>query len=146
MRTEKEQREWLYEIHIKENHERYRYNTQSYDKSILTLSSTSLGFSLLAIKYIVPLESACYTFLLVTGWVLLVFSIFCSLVAYIVANKALVAAGRNITDGYLRNVREALIRKVPYVGYNTLLNYATGASFFVAVIVIVLFVILNFPT
>ncbi len=63
-----------------------------------------------------------------------------------VANKSLEEAGRNITDGYLHNVRGALTRKVSYVRYNDLLNYATGASFFVAVVVILLFVILNLPT
>ena len=64
-------------------------NTENYDKAILTLSSAGLGFSLVAIKSIVPWESAVFVWLVISGWSLLLLSIIICLVAYLVSNKAI---------------------------------------------------------
>ena len=118
-------------------------NTENYDKSILTLSAASLGLSLTAIRFVVPLESANHLWLVVLGWLLLLVSIISSLVAFLVGNKAIAIQVKNAEDYYLKCMREAFDRNNIYSKINSFLNYATGFVFAIAITAIVAFVTLN---
>ena len=112
-------------------------NTENYDKAILTLSSAGLGFSLVAIRSIVPLESAVFVYLVISGWSLLLISIIICLVAYLISNKAIAIELKKIGSENAAN-QENRWKKI-----NGILNISSGATFIIAMILIVIFVILN---
>jgi len=118
-------------------------NTENYDKSILTLSAAALGLSLTAIRFIVPLETAEHLWLVIWGWILLLGSIFSSLAAFFVSNKAIEIQIHHAEDYYIRCVAEAFNKKNVYLKINSILNNATGLMFAVAITAIVAFVTLN---
>lgn len=145
MRTkeEKEQSERLYDLHIKELHRRYLSNVENYDKALLTLSSSTLGFSLLAIRYIVPWETADLLEMLILAWFLMGISVITSLIAYRIGNEAINEEEKKATDYYLKGVEEAIKRKNPYKKWNRWLNNATGLLFAISLFLVLLFVSLN---
>ena len=145
MRTKEEQEQAgkLYDLHIKEIHRRYVSNVEHYDKALLTLSSSSLGFSLLTIRYIVPWETADFLFLLIIAWGFLAISITTSLIAYKMGNKALKESEKNATDYYINSIKGANKRENPYTKCNTRLNNLTGILFVISMFLILLFVSLN---
>ena len=142
-KEEQEQAERLYNLHIKEILRRYASNVEHYDKALLTLSSSSLGFSLLAIRYIVPWETASFLSLLILAWFLMAISITTSLIAYRIGNKALKKAEKNATDYYLHGIKGANERENPYIEYNRRLNNWTKILFVISMFLILLFVSLN---
>lgn len=145
MRTkgEQEQAEKLYDLHIKELHRRYLSNVENYDKALLTLSSSTLGFSLLAIRYIVPWETADLLGMLILAWFLMGISVITSLIAYRIGNEAINEEEKKATDYYLKGVEEAIERKNPYKKWNRWLNNATGLLFAISLFLVLLFVSLN---
>lgn len=86
-------------------------NTENYDKAVLTSSSAALGFSLTAVKFIVPVESSSYVWLLLCGWLLLVISVIFSLTAYLISNKAIQIQLKNARDYYKNGVEDTFTRK-----------------------------------
>ncbi len=118
-------------------------NTENYDKAILTLSASSLGLSLTAIKFVVPLETALYLPLLITSWGLLVVSVISSLIAFIISNKAISVQLENARDYYKKGIEDAFSRGNKYIKFNSFLNYLTGLSFAFAILLIVIFISIN---
>ncbi len=118
-------------------------NTENYDKAILTLSSTALAISLTAMKYVVPLETAKYIFFIQLGWGMLWITIFTSLVAFFISNKAISIQLTNAEDYYLKGMEEAFNRPNKFTEINKYLNPITGLIFIVAIFFIVAFVTLN---
>ncbi|MBW2741328.1 MAG: hypothetical protein JRE64_21355 [Deltaproteobacteria bacterium] len=121
-------------------------NTENYDKAILTLSSASLGLSLTAIRFVVPLESATYIWLIKLGWVLLLFSIITSLAAFLMSNKAISKQLNNARGYYKNGIADAFNRSNIFIKINSFLNYSTGLLFLSALCVILIFVTLNIGT
>lgn len=135
-----------YKIYLQEILRRQLSNTESYDKSLLTIASSALGFSLLAIRYIVgPWEDAILKPFLIVAWVLMVVSITKSLVAYRVSNKALKQQERDINDYFIHGKKEARERKKAdrLSKLNEDLNNAAGITFALSVFLLVLFISLN---
>lgn len=118
-------------------------NTENYDKSILTLSAAALGLSLTAIRFIVPLDTANYLWLVIICWILLLGSIISSLAAFLVSNKAMAVQIDHAEEYYIKCIAEAFDRKNAYLKINSYLNRATGIMFAVAITSIVAFVTLN---
>lgn len=118
-------------------------NTENYDKAILTLSSASLGLSLALVKLIVPTEEADFFWMLYSNWALLVLSIFSSLSAYLISNKALEKELSKARSYYIDNDESAFYIENKYTNFNKNLNYFTGIAFSLSIILIVLFVALN---
>ena len=121
-------------------------NTENYDKAILTLSSASLGLSLALVKLIIPIQEASFFWMLYSNWALLILSIFSSLSAYLISNKALEKELSKARSYYLENDESAFDIKNGYIKYNKTLNYFTGVAFSLSIILIVLFVALNMET
>ncbi len=118
-------------------------NTENYDKAILTLSSSSLALSLTAIKFVVPIATASCIILLKSAWALLVLSVVCSLVAYLMSNKAMAVQLNNARDYYKNGLDDAFSRKNSYSTINLYLNLITGITFAIAVFLIVTFITIN---
>ncbi|MDE0159087.1 MAG: hypothetical protein OXI02_00975 [Candidatus Dadabacteria bacterium] len=134
----------LYKIYIQEIHRRQLSNTENYDKSLLTIASSSLGFSLLAIRYIVhPWEEATLKPLLIIAWVLMAVSISKSLYAYRVSNRALKQQERDTNDYYINRIKGALGRENTDIKLNKDLNDIAGIVFALSIVFLLLFVCLN---
>ena len=144
-RTEEEQRiaDTLFDKLRDDLLKRDLSNTENYDKAILALSSSSLALSLTAIKFIVPIQTAIYLVLLKSAWVLLLASVICSLVAYLVGNKALSSQLVNARDYYKHGIEDAFSRKNWFSVANSYLNLVTGFAFSTALCLIVIFISIN---
>ena len=118
-------------------------NTENYDKAILTLSSASLGFSLTAVKFIVPITTAIHKWLLISGWFLLVLSVIFSLAAYLISNKAILIQLENAREYYKKGIEDAFTKKNIFISLNSFLNQATGLMLAVAITIIVVFISIN---
>lgn len=118
-------------------------NSEGYDKAILALSSASLGFSLTAIKFIVPIDTAIHLWLLILCWSLLVLSVIFSLSAYLISNKAIHTQLNNARDYYKKGIDDAFTRKNVYASINTFLNQITGLLLAIAISIIVVFISIN---
>src|SRR5258708_12364134 len=77
----------LYNDHKKQAWEDIQSSTDSYDQSLLTLSSGGLGLSIAFIKDIVPLQHATWLILLYVSWVAFGLCILTTVVSFQVAIK-----------------------------------------------------------
>lgn len=118
-------------------------NTENYDKALLTLSASSLALSLTAIKFVVPIATASHINILKFAWALLVASVICSLVAYLVSNKAMAIELENARDYYIKGDEEAFKRNNRFSAANRWLNLFTGVAFAIAICSIVTFITIN---
>ena len=133
----------LYGAQSAELYKRETSNSEFYDKSILTLSSSALGFSLLAIRYVVPLETADSLYLLYIAWGLLWLTVGISLAGYRIAVNSIQIEIDKAEDYYLHAIKEALTRKNVYTPWAIYFNYLTGIFLMIALFLIPLFVYLN---
>jgi hypothetical protein len=78
----------LYNDHKKQAWEDIQSSTDSYDQSLLTLSSGALGLSIAFIKDIVPLHYATMLILLYLSWVAFGFCILITVISFQVAKAA----------------------------------------------------------
>ncbi|EEX92074.1 hypothetical protein VIOR3934_02697 [Vibrio orientalis CIP 102891 = ATCC 33934] len=144
-RTEDEQKRCI-EIHDKFREEllkRQLSNSEGYDKAILSLSSAGLALSLTAIRFIVPLETATYLWAIKLSWVLFLFTVISTLIAYLVGNQAISKELTKAERYYVQGVVDAHLESNLYQKANHILNRATGVFFAVAISLVVFFVIIN---
>ena len=118
-------------------------NTEIYDKTILTLSSSALALSLTAIKLVIPSSAASCLFLMQWCWWLFGITIAISIIAYLVSNKALDNQLEIAEDYYSKGIDDAFSRKNWYSIINNWLNISTGFTFLIATAFIISFVTLN---
>lgn len=81
----REENKKIHENYVAEARKRELSNYQAYDKAVLTLSSSTLGFSLVAIE----LENVDYLAVMVISWICLIIAIMFTLLAFIISNKAI---------------------------------------------------------
>ena len=145
MRTEEQQKEAVqkYERYFEECDTRERDNVERYDRATLTLTSASLGFTVLVANSIVPLETADFKTLLYTCWGALLLSIITSLAGYRIGNRAIKEARKNAADYYLRGNESARTRENKWTNWNVYNNYITGFIFIFALACLLLFIIMN---
>jgi len=91
IRTEEEQKRAneMFDAFRDELPKRGLSNTESYDRAILSLSAASLGISVTAIQFVVPLGAATHIWMIKFGWLLLLISVRISLYAYFICNAAI---------------------------------------------------------
>ncbi|MDE1516056.1 hypothetical protein PUN32_13760 [Vibrio sp. dsl-7] len=118
-------------------------NTENYDKSILTLSSAGLAISLTFLTTIVPMSHAAYLWLIKVSWFCFLFSIFCSLLAYLVSNAAITKQMSIAENYYVNKISSAFNQRNWLSVLNDCLNYVVGVLFSIAILAVVLFVTLN---
>ena len=121
-------------------------NTENYDKAILTLSSSSLALSITTIKFVVPVTTATCIFLLKSAWVLLAISIVCSLLAYLISNKAMGVQLNNARDYYKKDIESAFSEKNVFTTINSYINIITGLTFAFAICLLITFITINIET
>jgi hypothetical protein len=121
-------------------------NTENYDKAILTLSSSSLALSITTIKFVVPVATATYIILLKSARVLLAISIVCSLLAYLISNKAMGVQLNNARDYYKKDIESAFSEKNVFTTINSYINIITGLTFAFAICLLITFITINIET
>lgn len=146
MRTEQEQKEAtdIFTSFRNESLKRQLSNTENYDKSILTLSSTGLAVSLTLLN-IIHLNTACYSWLLPLSWWLFLTCIALSLIAYQVSNLALNRQLDIAERYYINQEEEAFHQRNRFSEFNDRLNSVVGIVFICALSAIVVFFSLNLP-
>ena len=118
-------------------------NTENYDKTILTLSSSGLAISLTFLNFIIPRGSANFIWIIQASWVCFLLSIVFSLIAYHVSNKAIDSYLVIAEDYYTHGDGTAFNRRVLPSIINTWINHIVGILFCVAITGVVAFVIVN---
>jgi hypothetical protein len=141
-----EEQEYAVKVHDKFRDEllkRQLSNTENYDKTILTLSSSGLALSLTFLKFLIPSEGAEYIWLIVTSWICFLISIIISLIAYYVSNLAISKQLIISHDYYINQNDNAFEEKNNASSWNKTLNNFVGISFVIAMIILVIFVTIN---
>jgi hypothetical protein len=144
-RTEEQQKRAIeiYDAYRDDVRKRQLSNNENYDKIILTLSSSGLALSLTAIKFAIPLATASHLFLIQGSWWLFGITIFISIIAYWVSNKALDIQLKNAEDYYSKGLEDAFSKKNWYSDVNNWLNMTAGVTFIIATALIISFVTSN---
>jgi len=144
-RTEKDQKR-CEEIHDKFRDDllkRQLSNSESYDKAILSLSSSALALSLTAIKFVVPLDGANYLCLLKISWGLFLLTVLLSLSAFLISNHAISRQLIIAEKYYIKALVSAQTETNVFTRINSTLNHLTGFVFILAISMVIFFVTIN---
>jgi hypothetical protein len=118
-------------------------NTENYDRSILTLSASFLGFSLAFIKDLAAGNNVSYLWLLPTSWLLFFFAIVVTLASFQLSERALFAALARAELFYLQNDSSGSAKVNSFEKWNRICNDWSGITFALGSLLTVIFVALN---
>lgn len=118
-------------------------NSENFDKSILSLSSAALGLSLAFIKDIVKLQNVQAVLLLKLSWILFTVAIISTVISFATSQKSITLQLDYAEKYYLEEKFEYLTKKNSWKNITILLNSISGVIFVLAIILTVIFVILN---
>jgi hypothetical protein len=131
----------LFATYLKESNERIRSNSQNYDKAIFTLSSSSLIVSLTLINKLTIFPSQRFTLVFLGfSWVLFCLAIICTLVSFLLGNKAINESIKNAEDYYIREKENALNKKSKFSKYVCTCNWGAFYTYILAIIFSIIFV------
>ena len=142
----KEQRWQLYSEHRKQAWDSITSSTDSFDKSLLAVSSAALGYSFTFVKDIVPLQDATHINFLHLSWFLFA----CCVVLTVFSFRLSVAAHNKYLDYlwkfYVENDANYFNKKSLYAKILTVCNWAAAGAFLAGIVTLVLFFYLNAGT
>ena len=139
MPTEKD-----YEKRKEDYDKRELSNIESYDRSILTLLTSTFGFSLLATGYLVANDqNICHTDYLIASWVLLSASIILYIANFWIAGRALDVDLERAEDCWERENRKVFNKRENWDICLKRINWIVGVLFIFALISMVSFLIKN---
>ncbi len=118
-------------------------NSQILDKSILSLSSAGLGFSLLLIKNVVPLKVAICMCLLHLSWILFIIAIVSTLLSFLTSQRAINKEIERVDESICAREEKNLNQKNLPDQITTVLSYVSTACYIAAVVLTFLFIALN---
>lgn len=118
-------------------------SSENFDKSILTYSSWALGISVAFLKDFIPITVALAPSLLYISWALFCWAIGSTTISFLLSYKGLEQTLKHGEKYYLEEDDEYLNKDNNYNKAVKWLNWTSGASFIVALILTVVFVSLN---
>jgi hypothetical protein len=118
-------------------------NSENFDRSILTLSTSGLGISLAFIKDFVPLATAEVKTCLMLSWVLFAVAIISTMGSFLTSQKAITTQIDYSHKYYLERKDEYLALANPYSAATSRLNFAAGAAFIFAIFLTIFFSVYN---
>jgi hypothetical protein len=133
----------IYDAYRDELRKRQLSNTENYDKTILSLSSSALALSLTAIKFAIPLATANYLWLIHWSWWLFGITISICIIAYWISNNALDKQLTIAEKYYLKGKKKAFKAKNWWSIVNNWLNITAGLTFLMATALVIFFVTFN---
>lgn len=133
----------LYEVYCHELLARQRSNSEKYDASILTLSTTFLGLSLALIKEIVHINGAKHVSLLYCSWALFCGAIVFTVLSFLVSQLAIDKQLDYAYNYYIKKLDEYRYKKSSLECALNVVNWGSGMFFIMAVLLTALFVAVN---
>lgn len=120
-------------------------NSENFDRSVLTLSSSALGLSLAFTKDIAPFATAHARWALLASWVLFAAAIISTMASFLVSQQAIknmIAAAQRY---YLDHDEKSLKAPNRAADLTERLNYISGIAFVLGMVLTMWFVIINLP-
>ena len=147
MMDENDQKQLFDELYKKiweELHKRQLSNSETLDKSILSLSTAGLGFSLAFIKNVVPLDKATYVCLLHGSWWAFIIAITATLFSFHSSQRGIKKQITQILHMLVGKKDHELEGKedIPFK-ITEWLGYVSTTSYIAAISLTALFIILN---
>ena len=118
-------------------------NSQILDKSILSLSSAGLGFSLVFIKNVVSPDKVSHLWLLYCSWGVFILAIVCTLVSFLTSQCGIKKQLDINKEYYLEDNEKALDQTNLPAQITTILSYVSVILYITAVSLTVGFIALN---
>jgi hypothetical protein len=141
MSESEQQRRWdLFRDHMKQDWDDIQSSTDSFDQSLLTLSTGALALSIAFIKDIVQVDAAVWMNLLYTSWCLFIVCILVTVVSFQLSIAAAQEHLRFLPKFYFEEVKE---ENNPYTARLKLTTRISGAAFILGLFCIMLFGIKN---
>lgn len=132
-----------YKACLDDLNQRQMSNSETYDKSLLTLSSAFLGLSLTFIQNVVPLADGKCLLLLYVSWGLFALTIILTIASFIYGQSVLEELKVGAKKYFIEGKREEDERSKVLSRRLTTLNTVDGIVFIVAVVSLTVFVGLN---
>lgn len=139
--TPSEEEKKLYSEFLAEVNKRETASSDNFDKSVLTLSSAGLGLSVSFLKDIGGTVS--WPWVLYGSWMLFVAATLSTMASFLVSAKALDAHKTLARKAYIEGDEKAFAAKNPWDICTRWLNYISAATFGMALIATIVFVITN---
>ena len=121
-------------------------NSQILDKSILSLSSAGLGFSVAFIKNVVSLTQATSLWLLHLSWLMFTLAIICTLISLLTSQKSIKKELNRIYQYYYLGKEEAINQRNRPAQVTGWLNLIFVIFYIIAISATTLFIGLNLNT
>jgi hypothetical protein len=118
-------------------------NTENYDKSVLSLATTFLGFSLAFVKDFVPIQFASLAWLLPASWALFGMCIISTILSFFASQAGLKKQLFFAEKYYLEGDESFFNKKNMAANLTDYLNYLSAIFFISAVVATVLFTSIN---
>lgn len=113
-------------------------SSTDYDRTILTLSSGALAVSIAFLRDIAP-DPSCVA-LVVVAWILLGLSLASTLLSHATSQKALLYSRKKLDEG-----KPDLSRGGGWGTATSILNGASGVTFLIGALLLIVFAIINLP-
>lgn len=145
-RQRDEERRNLYNQSRNELLRRQLSNSQILDKSILSLSTAGLGFSVAFIKNVVSLTPSTSLRLLHLSWLMFILAIICTLVSFLTSQESIKKELKRIYKYYLRKKEEVLNQRNLPAQITSWLSLASVIFYIAAISFTAGFIALNLNT
>lgn len=138
-----EERKKLYATYWAEAQTRLRLSSDSFDKAILTYSSSGLAVSLAFLKDIVPIKTALYPVILYVSWGCFVIATGLTVLSFLASYKSQEIALDHAGKYYMEGKDEFLAKETWHSNAIVWLNRCAGVAFISALIATSVFVGIN---
>ena len=118
-------------------------NTENYDKSVLSLATAFLGFSLAFLKDFVSYRSASCHLLLPLSWGLFGLAILATIASFLTSQEELAAQLVRAEAYYINKDEAALSRRSLWDNWTKGLNWSSAVTFVLGVISTIIFITVN---
>lgn len=133
----------VYADHVAEINKREISSSENFDKAVLTFSSAGLALSVGFLKDFVPIQSAAAPWTLYWSWALFTVAACATIISFLVSSQALEAQKGRAYAYYMQADDEALKCGNMWDRGTRVLNYASAASFLLAMVLSVVFISIN---
>lgn len=128
---------------VAEVHKRELSSSENFDKSVLTFSSAGLALSVGFLKDFVPIRLAAVPWALYTSWILFTLATCATMLSFLVSSRALAEQKNLAYVYYVERDESAFQRDNRWDRLTRLLNYISGGSFLLAMVLTVVFISIN---
>lgn len=133
----------VYADHLAEINKREVSSSENFDKAVLTFSSAGLALSVGFLKDFVPIQSATAPWTLYWSWALFTAATCATITSFLMSSRALEAEKGRAYAYYMEGDDDALNRGNAWDHITTFLNYTSGGTFLLAMVLSVVFISIN---